>query len=350
MAVDLVLVALLVNAGGFVFALGTALLFFRLAARGTGGHFLKRSLRIILRGAAAIIVFVVCINLVGKLDGDDEDDARRAELDVERDGGDGVPEPPTAPSGDVAAPASGEEARPTPSRRTPAADSLVLRYAAAVGNDDTTRVDSLYPFVASALADDTVSTLRRRIRRDRERIEELREKLEVARERDVGPLTYLREFAEDMGLGFGWIGLYFTGFIALWRGQTPGKRLLQIRVVRLDGAAITLWGAFERFGGYAASVITGLLGLFQILWDRNRQALHDKVVETVVIYLPPAVPAPTETPSAPAVVFEQPPAPVSVEPAPVDTSSTPGLDSEVHPTGEPPERDLSTCVISFREM
>ena len=42
----------------------------------------------------------------------------------------------------------------------------------------------------------------------------------------------------------------------------------------------------ERFGGYAASVTLGLLGFAQILWDKNRQGFHDKIVETVVIDAP----------------------------------------------------------------
>ncbi|MGI9037867.1 MAG: RDD family protein [Gemmatimonadota bacterium] len=86
-----------------------------------------------------------------------------------------------------------------------------------------------------------------------------------------------------MGLGLGWSGLYFTFFIGWWRGLTPGKRLLGIRVVRLDGRPISYWLAFERFGGYAASLFTGLEGFARMIWDRNRQALEDKLAETVVI-------------------------------------------------------------------
>ena len=53
--------------------------------------------------------------------------------------------------------------------------------------------------------------------------------------------------------------------------------------MRLDARPIGWWTAFERFGGYFASLTLGLLGFLQILWDRNRQGLHDKTVETVVI-------------------------------------------------------------------
>jgi uncharacterized RDD family membrane protein YckC len=88
---------------------------------------------------------------------------------------------------------------------------------------------------------------------------------------------------DDLGLGFGWMGLYFTAAVALWQGRTPGKRLLGIRIVRLNGKPIGWWAAFERFGGYAAGVATGLLGFAQIFWDKNRQAIHDKISETAVV-------------------------------------------------------------------
>ncbi len=92
-----------------------------------------------------------------------------------------------------------------------------------------------------------------------------------------------KSVSDVLGFGLGWSALYFTAFTLLMRGQTPGKKLLGIRVIRLDGRPITGWIAFERFGGYAAAAATGLLGFAQILWDRNRQGIHDKVAETVVI-------------------------------------------------------------------
>lgn len=106
-----------------------------------------------------------------------------------------------------------------------------------------------------------------------------------AESRDEG-LTIRKIFgsiSDVLGFGIGWTALYFTVFTLHMRGQTPGKKLLGIRVIRLDGQPITGWIAFERFGGYAASAATGLLGFAQILWDRNRQGIHDKVTETVVI-------------------------------------------------------------------
>jgi hypothetical protein len=93
----------------------------------------------------------------------------------------------------------------------------------------------------------------------------------------------MKSLSDILGFGIGWSALYFTAMTLLMRGQTPGKKLLGIRVIRLDGKPLTGWMSFERFGGYAASAATGLLGFAQILWDRNRQGLHDKATETVVI-------------------------------------------------------------------
>ena len=111
---------------------------------------------------------------------------------------------------------------------------------------------------------------------------ELRRKVEDAEE-GFSIRRLLRSISDVAGFGLGWSALYFTGFMMMMRGQTPGKKLFGIRVIRLDGRPVSPWIAFERFGGYAASAATGLLGFAQILWDRNRQALHDKATETVVI-------------------------------------------------------------------
>ncbi|MDI5835081.1 RDD family protein [Shewanella xiamenensis] len=98
-------------------------------------------------------------------------------------------------------------------------------------------------------------------------------------------LAWIKGFMSDMGLGFGWAAFYFTVFTAKFDGQTLGKKLLGIRVIQLDGAKISLWGAFGRYGGYAAGFTTGLLGFMQIFWDANRQGIQDKISSTVVIDL-----------------------------------------------------------------
>ncbi len=96
-------------------------------------------------------------------------------------------------------------------------------------------------------------------------------------------IAWTKGIIADLGLGLSWSALYFTLFITLWSGKTPGKRLFGLQVVQLDNKAISLWGAFGRYGGYGAGVATGLLGFLQIYWDPNRQAIQDKIAGTVVI-------------------------------------------------------------------
>ena len=96
-------------------------------------------------------------------------------------------------------------------------------------------------------------------------------------------IEWVKGILGDLGLGFGWAALYFSVFTAWWQGRTPGKRLLSIKVLKLDGSSLTLWESFGRYGGYGAGLATGLLGFLQIYWDMNRQAIQDKISETLVI-------------------------------------------------------------------
>ena len=96
-------------------------------------------------------------------------------------------------------------------------------------------------------------------------------------------LQWSKGIIQDLGLGFGWAAVYFTLFSLLWRGQTPGKKVCNIRVVALSGEPLGLLDCFGRYGGYGAGFATGLLGFLQIYWDPNRQAIQDKISATVVI-------------------------------------------------------------------
>jgi uncharacterized RDD family membrane protein YckC len=81
--------------------------------------------------------------------------------------------------------------------------------------------------------------------------------------------------------------LYFAYFHGGASGQTPGKRTLGIRVVS-DETGQTI-GHGRAFGRYAITfvfsffVIPLLLDYLWPLWDGKKQALHDKVVSTVVV-------------------------------------------------------------------
>lgn len=183
---------------------------------------------------------------------------------------------------------------PAPEQPAPApAESLAVWHAAALTRGDTAAADSLAPRLASALARDSLDHLRGEVGELQKERDELRRHAEEVENR--GLLASILRTLDELGIGFGWTGLYFTALTALWKGQTLGKRLMGVRVVRLNGEPMTFWMSFERFGGYAAGLVTGLLGFAQIFWDRNRQAIHDKITETVVVREAPA-PAPAPEP------------------------------------------------------
>jgi hypothetical protein len=155
-------------------------------------------------------------------------------------------------------------------------------------SEDTLEVEEAESVLSPEIAD-SLRRMDERLRRESERrvraeqaAAEARQELEEAR-RVPGIRALLRRVAEDLGLGFGWAALYFTVFTTWWNGRTPGKRLMRLRVVRLSGEPLTWWDSFERYGGYAAGFATGLLGFAQVYWDPNRQAIHDRIGRTVVI-------------------------------------------------------------------
>jgi len=110
-----------------------------------------------------------------------------------------------------------------------------------------------------------------------------RTKTDLEEAQNRGFVNWLWNLIDDLGLGFGWGALYMTITHAWWKGTSVGKKLFRTRVVMIDKRPLNWWLSFERAGGYAAGLATGLLGFAQVFWDPNRQAIHDKVSETIVI-------------------------------------------------------------------
>ena len=76
--------------------------------------------------------------------------------------------------------------------------------------------------------------------------------------------------------------IYFAVATSRW-GATAGKRLFGLRVVRLDGRALSLFEGIERFGAYFGIFGTLGLGLCELWRDPNRRLGHDRAADTVVI-------------------------------------------------------------------
>jgi uncharacterized RDD family membrane protein YckC len=81
--------------------------------------------------------------------------------------------------------------------------------------------------------------------------------------------------------------VYFIVYsgLMLWatNGLTAGKRLLRIRVISLTNPKISFWQAFERGLGYGASFLEGGFGFIQFFIHPNRQCVHDRIAETIVV-------------------------------------------------------------------
>src|SRR5439155_7449084 len=82
---------------------------------------------------------------------------------------------------------------------------------------------------------------------------------------------------------------YFIVFEWLWNGQTPGKRLLKLRVIRDDGRPITLWEAIARNLLRIVDAAPGFLlpvysiGLVVIFLSNRDQRLGDVFAGAVVV-------------------------------------------------------------------
>lgn len=90
------------------------------------------------------------------------------------------------------------------------------------------------------------------------------------------------------------IGYVVWSLIVFKNGETPGKQLVGIRAIREDGQPAGWMLTFLRELGVKwllvnilASFTLGIARVADFAWaffDEDRQALHDKLVQTVVVY------------------------------------------------------------------
>jgi uncharacterized RDD family membrane protein YckC len=110
---------------------------------------------------------------------------------------------------------------------------------------------------------------------------------------------------------FLWLGLYFVVFWTL-TGQTPGDRLMSIRVFSTKSDRIRVRQAVLRFIGLLLAALPLGAGFLPILVDERRRGFQDWLAKTVVrwdsetvsesLVLEPAIPAvPAPEPEAPVV-------------------------------------------------
>jgi uncharacterized RDD family membrane protein YckC len=83
---------------------------------------------------------------------------------------------------------------------------------------------------------------------------------------------------------FQWV--YFNLFEWAWNGQTPGKRLLHLRVIKVDGSPVSWIDVLLRNLSRPIDTLgpMGLIGLLMIFVSRKAQRLGDLMGQTLVIH------------------------------------------------------------------
>jgi uncharacterized RDD family membrane protein YckC len=121
-------------------------------------------------------------------------------------------------------------------------------------------------------------------------------------------LNVLEQGREGLGAALYLLGVfsltwgYFLLFEWLWSGQTPGKRLLGIRVIRWRGTAVSFWQSAVRnvLRFVDAPLIPGFycLGFAVAACNREGRRLGDLAADTLVVHVErrgrPVLPVPEE--------------------------------------------------------
>jgi len=79
-------------------------------------------------------------------------------------------------------------------------------------------------------------------------------------------------------------GVAYSVYFLVKFGATPGKMALGIKVIRADGGPIQVGQAIGRYFAHILSGIILYIGYMMAGWDDQKRALHDRLVETRVIY------------------------------------------------------------------
>jgi uncharacterized RDD family membrane protein YckC len=86
-----------------------------------------------------------------------------------------------------------------------------------------------------------------------------------------------------------WLVAYFATFWST-TGQTPGDRVMQIRVTRPDGSRLRAGRAVVRMGAMVLAAIPLFAGFVPIVLTQRRRGLPDWIADTVVTRAsPPAI-------------------------------------------------------------
>jgi uncharacterized RDD family membrane protein YckC len=89
-----------------------------------------------------------------------------------------------------------------------------------------------------------------------------------------------------VGVAGGWTIVVAGYFVLFWTlaGETPGMRLMRMRVVNEHGESPGLWRSALRLVGAVLAAIPFFAGYLLVLVDDRRRGLHDMIARTVVVY------------------------------------------------------------------
>jgi len=79
------------------------------------------------------------------------------------------------------------------------------------------------------------------------------------------------------------IPLLYTILFWIWKGATPGKMALGLRIVQTSGEKLSWGRAIGRYFAYFVSAFVFCIGFIWIGFDSKKQGWHDKLASTVVI-------------------------------------------------------------------
>jgi len=84
--------------------------------------------------------------------------------------------------------------------------------------------------------------------------------------------------------GGGWGFVVAVYFVSFWTatGQTPGMRIMRVRVVKANGGDLSVWRSLVRLVGLLLAIVPLFAGFLPVLFDPRRRALPDYLAGTVV--------------------------------------------------------------------
>jgi len=93
------------------------------------------------------------------------------------------------------------------------------------------------------------------------------------------------EWADAVLAGAGWFVAAVVYFVLFWSGtgQTPGMRVMRVRVITASGAPPSVLRSLVRFVGLILAIIPLFVGFLPALFDARRRALQDFIAGTVVV-------------------------------------------------------------------